>query len=53
MGTEERSVECFRKGASGHWVLHPFGPGAGIELESLGFCGSMDAVYEDAGVRWP
>ena len=51
MGTEERSVECFRKDANGHWVLHPLGPGAEVEFESLGFRCSMDAVYEDAGVR--
>jgi Uma2 family endonuclease len=45
--SERRSVECFRKGPDDRWVLYPFGPGEQVELASLGFRCSMDAVYED------
>ncbi|MBI5442639.1 MAG: Uma2 family endonuclease [Deltaproteobacteria bacterium] len=48
--TELRSVECFRKDASGHWVLYPFGPDGEVELESLGLRCLIDAVYEDTEV---
>lgn len=44
---ERRSVECFRRDAEGRWVLYPFGPADEVELASLGFQCSMDAVYED------
>lgn len=45
--TERRSVECFRRNGEGRWVLHPFGPGDRLELESLGFSCAVEAVYED------
>jgi Uma2 family endonuclease len=48
--TEQRSVECFRRNAQGQWVLYPFGPEGNIELESLGFRCSIDALYEDTSV---
>ncbi|MDP4302776.1 Uma2 family endonuclease [Leptothrix discophora] len=40
-------VDLFRRNAEGLWVLHPAGPGATIELASLGLSLTMDQVYED------
>jgi Uma2 family endonuclease len=44
---DRRSVECFRKGPDGHWVLYPYGPGDEVELASLDFRCRIEEVYED------
>ena len=30
-----RATDCYRKGADGLWVLHPFARGEGVELVSV------------------
>jgi Uma2 family endonuclease len=32
---DTRASDCYRKGADGLWVLHPFGRGAAVELASV------------------
>lgn len=44
---ERASIEVFRLGPDGHWVLYPYGPAGELELTSLGFRCPVDAVYED------
>lgn len=44
--TDTVSVDCFRKDAQGHWVLHPYGPGETVELASVEFGVAIEAVYE-------
>ena len=44
---ERRRVECFRRDEQGRWVLYPFGPEGEVELESLAFRCTFDALYED------
>lgn len=44
---ERVSVDVFRRGADGLWVLHPFGPGDTVELASIGLRLPMQRVYED------
>lgn len=47
---ETRSVDVFRRGADGHWVLFPFSGEEMVELESLDFRCPMAAIYEDVGL---
>ncbi|TQV62101.1 MAG: Uma2 family endonuclease [Halothiobacillaceae bacterium] len=47
---ERVSVEVFRRDASGHWVLYPYGPDEAVELASVGMSLPIATVYEDA---WP
>lgn len=44
------SVEVFRRDATGHWVLYPFGAGVEVEFASLGLSMPIPSVYED--VQW-
>lgn len=46
---ERESVELFRRDATGHWVLHPFGPGETVEFASVGLSLPISAIYEDVG----
>lgn len=41
------SVDCFRRDASGHWVLYPFGSGETVVLDSLDLSAPIEAIYED------
>ncbi len=41
------SVDCFRRDASGHWVLYPYGAGAMVSLESVGLSRPIEEFYED------
>ena len=43
-------MEVFRRDATGHWVLYPFGPGETVEFASIDLHMPIDAVYED--VQW-
>lgn len=47
---ERVSVELFRRDASNHWVLYPYGPGETVEFTSIGLNLPVEAIYEDA---WP
>lgn len=44
---DRQHADLFRRNAEGLWVLHPFGPGATVELASLTLSLSMDMIYED------
>jgi Uma2 family endonuclease len=48
--TDRVAVDVFRRDASGHWVLHPFGQDAEVELASVNLRLPMATLYEDA---WP
>ncbi len=47
---ERISVEIFRRDATDHWVLYPYGPGESVEFASIGLNLSIETIYEDA---WP
>lgn len=47
---ERISVEIFRRDATDHWVLYPYGLGEEVEFASVGLNLPIEAVYEDA---WP
>ncbi|MEY4752135.1 MAG: hypothetical protein RIQ60_4349 [Pseudomonadota bacterium] len=40
-------ADLFRRNAEGLWVLHPAGPGATVELTSVGLAVSMAEIYAD------
>jgi len=44
---DRMSVDCFRRDATDHWVLHPFAEEDGVELASIDFSTNMKAIYED------
>ncbi|MDP2795166.1 MAG: Uma2 family endonuclease [Sulfurisoma sp.] len=46
---ERQSVELFRRDATDHWVLHPFGPDETVEFASVGLSLPIAAIYEDVG----
>ena len=42
-----RTVEVFRRDATGHWVLYPFTEADGtFEFASIGFTGRFDSLFE-------
>jgi Uma2 family endonuclease len=41
------SVECFRRGDRGQWLLQAYGPGERVELASLNFSAAIETLYED------
>ncbi|ATE58863.1 Uma2 family endonuclease [Thauera sinica] len=46
ISTEQRSIDVFRRDATGHWVLYPFAPDDELELASVDFrCLAAD-VFE-------
>lgn len=46
---EARRVECFRRDASGHWVLHEFEGDGACEFASIGLSLPLAEVFEDSG----
>lgn len=44
------TVDCFRRDASGHWVLYPFAGDDEVEFVSLGFRTPLAALFEDVEV---
>lgn len=44
---DARTVDVFRRDASGHWVLHPYEGKAVAEFTSLDFQASLSALFED------
>ncbi len=44
------SVDYFRRDATNHWVLYPYVEEAAVELASIDFSTSMDAIYEDVAL---
>lgn len=45
--TERMAVDVFRRDASGHWVLYPYGPGETVEFASVNLTLPLAAIYED------
>lgn len=45
--TERLAVDVFRRDASGHWVLYPYGPGEMVELASVNLTLAVADIYED------
>jgi Uma2 family endonuclease len=43
--SEEIGVECFRRNEEGLWVLHPYGAGETLMLESVGFSIPVETLY--------
>ena len=43
----EQRVEVYRRNAAGRWELYEYGPGAQIELASVGCAIAVDDVYRD------
>ena len=44
---DSRSVELFRRGADGHWVLHDFTDTANVEFASVGVSLAVTDLFED------
>jgi len=44
---DTRSTDCYRKGADGLWVLHPFAPGETVSLASVDLSLSVDRLFAD------
>jgi len=51
--TERLAVDLFRRDATDHWVLYPYGEGDTVELQSVGLLLPVAAIYEDALVQPP
>jgi len=48
--TERLAVDVFRRDASGHWVLYPYGPDEAAEFASVNLTLPIAAIYEDASI---
>jgi len=44
---DSRSTDCYRKGADGLWVLHPFAKGESVSLASVAFTLSAGQLFAD------
>jgi Uma2 family endonuclease len=44
---DTRSTDCYRKGADGLWVLHPFSSGESVELASVALTLSFAELFAD------
>ena len=44
---DSRSTDCYRKGADGLWVLHPFAKGESVTLASVALTLSAEQVFAD------
>lgn len=47
---DRMSVECFRRDERDRWVLQAYGPGDQVELSSLEFGTTIEALYEDVAL---
>lgn len=47
---DRMSVECFRRDERNRWVLQAYGPGDQVELSSLEFGTTIEALYEDVAL---
>lgn len=46
---ERRSVDCFRRDGSGHWVLYAYQGDGMVELDSVGGQFLLSVIFEDVG----
>ena len=44
---DTRGTDCYRKGADGLWVLHPFGKGEAVELASVALELSAEQLFAE------
>lgn len=49
---ERLSMDLFRRGEAGQWVLHPCDAAGGVYLESVDLVLSQALVYEDVEAMW-
>jgi hypothetical protein len=42
-----RSADCYRKGADGLWVLHPFAKGETVTLASVGLVITAEQLFAE------
>jgi Uma2 family endonuclease len=47
ISSDQMSVECFRRGEGKLWLYSPYSAGDSITLESLGWSGAIEQIYED------
>lgn len=50
---DTRSTDCYRKGADGFWVLHPFASGEPVELASVALTITSDQLFADVQADAP
>ena len=54
INTRRRRIECFRRTDSGLWLLQSYTPESeSFELKSVGFAGTIAALYEDVDLTEP
>ena len=54
INSRRRRVECFRRTDSGLWLLQSYTPQSeSFELKSVGFTGTIAALYEDVDLTEP
>ena len=46
---DTRTTDCYRKGADGLWVLHPFANGESVELASVALQISAEQLFAEVG----
>ncbi len=44
---EQVRIECYRRGDSGEWILHPYGEGEAVTLHSLNLTFQIESAYQD------
>ena len=44
---DSRSTDCYRKGADGLWVLHPFARGEPVSLASVALTLNADQLFAE------
>ena len=47
ISADTMGVECFRRQQAGFWLYQPYGEGDIITLESIGFTGPIDLIYDE------
>lgn len=50
IGSDQISVECFRRGEGKLWLYTPYGAGDRLTLESIEWSGAIEQIYEDVQI---
>lgn len=51
IGSEYVSVECFRRSENKFWIYAPYSAGDVVTLESVGWSGAIELIYEDVQIQ--